>query len=278
MLTLDRLFAEHVATGLARQMALGDVIGERGWQLDLTRGTVTVCDDLRYHVQLLGTESDEAGNWLWAWANEASEIPPALLRLSGWLREYGHRHEVAELTEPTFALRRADGHRLALLASGLTGRCYYRGPYPGGAVFFRLDDAPPQITVPIRPERVPSVLGQVIQSFPVDHRIAVDSFLRGNGPTWPATSSPTRPCWPASSGPEDTPRGSRNAMTARPVGSRVTASGRAPSTEPGILLAGDKCARMRSLAWHGVRGYARPIEDRLSKRTAVQCAVARTIL
>ncbi|WP_155370984.1 DUF6882 domain-containing protein [Catellatospora vulcania] len=178
MLTFDQLFAEHVATGLARQLALGDLIGARGWQLDLAGGTVTFGDDLRYRVQLLGTESHDEGSWLWAWANEASNLPPALLQLCGWLREFGDRQGIAELTEPSFALERADGHRLALLASGLTGRCYYRGPYAGGAVFFHLDDAPAQITSPVRPERALSVLGQVIQSFPVDHRVAVESFLR----------------------------------------------------------------------------------------------------
>ena len=189
MLTFDRLFAEHVATGLARQMALSDLIGDRDWQLDLTSGTVTFGGDLTYHVQLLGTESHDADTWLWAWANEASDLPPALLALCGWLREYGHSQAVAEFTEPTFALQRADGHRLALLASGLTGRCYFRGPYPGGAVFFHLDDAPPQINAPVRPERALSVLGQVIAGFPVDHRIAVESFLRQQ--SWRLDSAPT---------------------------------------------------------------------------------------
>ncbi|MEU8071636.1 MULTISPECIES: DUF6882 domain-containing protein [unclassified Micromonospora] len=181
MPTFDRLFAEHVGTGLARQLALADLLGERDWQLDVPDGTVTFGNDLRYRVQLLGTESHDDGTWLWAWANEASNLPPALLHLAGWLREYGHRQQVAELTEPTFPLRRADGHRLALLASGLTGRCYYRGPYDGGAVFFHLDDAPPQITAPVRPERVPTVLAQVLQSFPVEHRVTVEAFLHQQG-------------------------------------------------------------------------------------------------
>ena len=181
MPTFDRLFAEHVGTGLARQLALADLLGERDWQLDVPDGTVTFGNDLRYRVQLLGTESHDDGTWLWAWANEASNLPPALLHLAGWLREYGHRQQVAELTEPTYPLRRADGHRLALLASGLTGRCYYRGPYDGGAVFFHLDDAPPQITAPVRPERVPTVLAQVLQSFPVEHRVTVEAFLHQQG-------------------------------------------------------------------------------------------------
>jgi len=177
MLTFDRLFAEHVGTGVARQLALGDLIGKRGWELDLTSGTVMFGDDLRYQIQLLGTESHDDGSWLWAWANEASDFPPAVLQLCGWLREYGRGHGVAELTEPTFPLQRADGHRLALVASGLTGRCYFRGPYSGGAVFFHLDDAPPQITAPVRPERALTVLSEVIQSVPVDHRVVVESFL-----------------------------------------------------------------------------------------------------
>ncbi|MGI5146457.1 DUF6882 domain-containing protein [Plantactinospora sp. CA-294935] len=189
MLTFDRLFAEHVATGLARQMALSELVGERDWQLDLPSGTVTFGNDLRYHIQLLGTESHDDGSWLWAWANEASDLPPAVLRLCGWLREYGHRQGIAELTEPTFALRRADGHRLALLASGLTGRCYFRGPYSGGAVFFHLDDAPPQITAAVRPERALTVLGQVIQGFQVEHRIAVESFLHQQ--SWRLDQAPT---------------------------------------------------------------------------------------
>jgi hypothetical protein len=189
MPTFDQLFAEHVATGLARQIALGELIGDRGWQLDLTSGTVTFGEDLRYHIQLLGTESHGDGSWLWAWANEASNLPPALLHLCGWLREYGHREGVAEFTEPAFALERADGHRLALLASGLTGRCYYRGPYAGGAVFFHLDDTPPQITAPIRPERTLTVLSEVIRGFPVDHRVAVESFLRQQ--SWRVDPAPT---------------------------------------------------------------------------------------
>jgi hypothetical protein len=100
MLTFDRIFAEHAATGLARQLALCELIGERGWELDLTSGTVTFGDDLRYGVQLLGTESHDDGSWLWAWANEASNLPPALLHLCGWLREYGTGIRLQSLPSP----------------------------------------------------------------------------------------------------------------------------------------------------------------------------------
>ncbi|GIJ54945.1 hypothetical protein Vau01_024610 [Virgisporangium aurantiacum] len=175
------MFARHVATALARQLALGDLLGDRGWSLDIGTGTATFGTDLRFRVQLLGTESEDDGTWLWAWANTGSALPPALLHAADGLREHGRQTGPAELTEPTFRLDRADGHQLSLLASGLTGRCYYRGPYPGGALFFQLEDVPAQVLAPARPERVLSVLGQVIQAYDVDHRTVVESFLAQQG-------------------------------------------------------------------------------------------------
>jgi hypothetical protein len=183
----DELFAQHVATAYGRQLALADLIGERAWQLDLTEGAATFGDDLRYPIQLLGTESHLDGSWLWAWANADSNLPHQLLHLSEWLRSFGEQTGIAELTDPTFPLDRADGARLALIASGLTGRCYYRGPYDGGAVFFHLEDLPAEIIAPVSPERAFLVLGQVIQAFPVDHRITLLSFLQQQG--WSITDN-----------------------------------------------------------------------------------------
>ncbi|WP_433824650.1 DUF6882 domain-containing protein [Actinoplanes sp. CA-015351] len=184
MSRFEELFTQHVATAFARQLALADRIGERDWQLDLTEGVVTFGEDLRYPVQLLGTESDGSGShgsWLWAWANTGSNLPVHLLHLSEWLRGYGEQAGVAELTEASFPLERADGARLALIASGLTGRCYYRGPYDGGAVFFHLEGLPASLIEPVSPERAFLVLGQVIQAFPVDHRAMLLAFLGQQG-------------------------------------------------------------------------------------------------
>ncbi|WP_033344035.1 DUF6882 domain-containing protein [Catenuloplanes japonicus] len=185
MTAFEELFSRHVATAFARQLALADHIGERDWQIDLTEGVATFGDDLRYRVQLLGTESHLDDTWLWAWANE---VPQELLGLAMWMREYGGNNAVAELTEATFALDRASGVQLALIASALSGRCYYRGPYEGGALFFHLEGLPAEIIAPARPERVFTVVGQVLQGFPVDHRLMVTSFLAQQG--WEVEDSP----------------------------------------------------------------------------------------
>jgi uncharacterized protein DUF6882 len=178
MAGFDDLFSRHVVTAMARQIALADLLGERDWSVDLAAGAATFGDDLRFPIQLLGTESHADGTWLWAWANTGSNIPPALLHLSGWLKGYGEQAAIPELTERSFSLDRADGHRLALLASGLTGRPYYRGPYDGGALFFHLENVPPQ---PVTPERAITVISQSIAAFPIDHRVAVVSFLEQQG-------------------------------------------------------------------------------------------------
>ncbi|GAA3132565.1 hypothetical protein GCM10010466_23960 [Planomonospora alba] len=175
----------HLAPGLAsafaRQLALGDLIGERGWQVDISAGRVTFGDDLTFPIQLLGTESHLDRTWLWAWANSGSDLPGEVLRAALWLRDYGGRYGLAELTEPGMGLGEVDGHLIALLAGALTGRCYYRGPYQGGALFFLVEDTPPRVSAPVAPERLLRVLAQVLQTYPVDHRTLVEGFLSQQG-------------------------------------------------------------------------------------------------
>ncbi|WP_246613065.1 DUF6882 domain-containing protein [Paractinoplanes bogorensis] len=183
MSAFDDLFSRHVLTGIARQFAFADVIGERNWAVDMGAGVATFGDDLRFPLQLLGSESHGDNSWLWAWANHASNLPPALTQLCTWLRGYGETQGVAELTERSFPLERADGHRLALVASGLTGRPYYRGPYEGGALFFHLEGVPQQ---EILPERALTVISQTISAFPFDHRAGVGAFFEQQG--WPVDS------------------------------------------------------------------------------------------
>ena len=181
MPSFRELLTQHVATGVARQLALGELLGERNWQLSTSQGVAGFGDDLHFPVQLLGSESEAGQTWLWAWANEQSNLPPAVLHLCGWLYEYGRNAGVAEFVEPELRLARANGQELALVASGLTGRCYYRGPYDGGAVFFHLENVPAQVLAPVAPERALTVMTRVIQTFEVDHRGAVLAFLQQQG-------------------------------------------------------------------------------------------------
>ncbi|MBB2910175.1 hypothetical protein FHS43_001438 [Streptosporangium becharense] len=181
MNNLQQHLSRCIASSLARQIAFGELTGHLGWAVDVNTGTITFGDDLRFPIQLLGTESDAEQTWLWAWANTRSNLPPALLRAATWLREYGLQHRIPELTEAQVPLDSADGHLLALLSAGLTGRCYYRGSHQGGAVFLLVEAVPDSVLAPVPPERAVAVLSHAIGMCELDHRTLVGSFLTQQG-------------------------------------------------------------------------------------------------
>ncbi|MDS9993260.1 hypothetical protein PNQ69_10770 [Xanthomonas sp. A2111] len=68
-----------------------------------------------------------------------------------------------------------------LLAGALRGRCYYRAPYDGGALFFLLDDVPAAVFAPCDDARVLRLLGELPMQFELDHRTMTDGFLADQG-------------------------------------------------------------------------------------------------
>jgi len=178
--SFQTLLARHIGTAFARQMALADLLGERGWRLDLAEGVAHFGDDLHFPVQLLGSAAEDSASWLWAWANTASNLPEHLLVAANALRERGERDGPTELATASLPLE-DDGHMIALLAAALSARCYYRGPYRGGALFFLVDDVPATVFAPCDDPRVLSLLGQLVAQFPLDHRAMTEGFLDDQG-------------------------------------------------------------------------------------------------
>lgn len=173
-----KLFSQHAGTAFAKQLAFADFLGERGWGVDLHTGMVTFGSDLVYPLQLLGSESDGDGSWLWAWANDASNLPKPLLENANQLKNLGEKEGISELVERSFLAKEVNGHMLSMVASGMvSGSCYYRGPYSGGALYFLVRDIPNEIISPVNPERAITVISQVIAQFEVDHQLFVESFL-----------------------------------------------------------------------------------------------------
>lgn len=180
-----RLFNEHVAAAFDKQDHPVDVIGQRPWRFNMAAGTLTLGDDLRWQVQVLGTQADESNTWLWAWANAASNIPPALVRAAGAMRALGEQHGIPELTEPELPVTDdVNGHFLSMAASGALGaRGYYRGPYDGGAVFLLITDAgvPPVPTGTGYPILRVAMRYQQALNYPCDPRPALEGYLRYYG-------------------------------------------------------------------------------------------------
>jgi hypothetical protein len=157
-------------------------LGERNWSVDIKEGMCAFGDDLRFPMQLLGTEAEDSATWLWAWANEASNLPPQFLISCSALRKLGTTLGLRELTERSYPLEVADGHSISLIASGIDGECcYYRGPYNGGALFFLVKNVPAELLRPVACERAITVLSEVIAQFEVNHRLMAESFLKSQG-------------------------------------------------------------------------------------------------
>lgn len=131
----------HAPASFDKQLHLADLISDLPWHFDMATGTLSFGDRYRWHAQVLGTESYENNTWLWAWANEASNIADVLLEAAHTMLELGEEQGIPELLQPQFPLEQADGHLLSLIASCVChANTYFRGAYDGGAVFLLIDD------------------------------------------------------------------------------------------------------------------------------------------
>lgn len=176
---MTSVFVKYTLASCGKQLHFSEMIGDEDWNYDLAAGLLSFGNKCLWHAQLLGTESDATGTWLWAWANTESNIPTHLLVASLALKAYGELHGHAELTTPQVPLNHVDGHTLALLASGVCeADAYYRCPYEGGALFVLIkDDTFPKCQDPPL-QRIATVFPQAIASLDIpDHKLALAGYL-----------------------------------------------------------------------------------------------------
>ena len=161
------------------QLLLSTLIQGFPWTYEVQTGVLSFGDRLQFNAIVLGTESEETGTWLWAWANEASGIPVELQAASLKLRSLGEEHGITELTESIVPLDHADGHTFASIAVGEgIGKAYYRAPYDGGAAFLLITDESLRFEVENPVQRVLTVFPQAISAMELpDHREALRGYL-----------------------------------------------------------------------------------------------------
>jgi hypothetical protein len=143
---LDDLFIKHGAASFDKQIYFDAMLGKAGWSFDLANGVLAFRrphdEPLQLNAQTLGTESDESNTWLWAWANKTSGIPVALLMASLEIKTLGEKERIPELMTPEWLLSpKVNGQRFAAIASGVCrAGCYFRAPYPKGALYLLIKD------------------------------------------------------------------------------------------------------------------------------------------
>ena len=179
MITLERMFEVHAAYSLDKQLALADLLkGSKGWRFDMESGTITFGEQTAFPAQILGTESQSDGTWLWSWANIQSGIPEKLLKSAQQLRAFGQQHEVPDLTKEELPLAEVKGEFLAMIASGVCkSDGFYRGAYPGGAIYLLLQLPEHQKKAGDSAQRAASVFTEVITRYSLNHRNAFLNYL-----------------------------------------------------------------------------------------------------
>ena len=181
MSTLTEYFEQYALVALEKQARLFSFLGEHVLDLDLDAGTARF-NDLSIPFQALGTESDNALTWLWAWAEEQTEIPDRLLASARELKAMGEKEGLPELLLPSLDLNRADGTMLSLIASEVCNASgYYRDPYEGGALFLLLYGIALDDRQVFDRAGLVRQLADLAARYVFNHRNALVSYFRARG-------------------------------------------------------------------------------------------------
>jgi hypothetical protein len=175
---------DRFALGSAEQQEHAqEVVGGHPFTADLSRGVVGFEPGLEVRAELIGTEADNPGSWMWAWANP-SGFPDRVTAAARHARAYGEQQGVTELTTGEIPLDgTALGYRLAVVTCGLAGGyAYYPATAAPGTTAYLLLDHPSLALPPVQLSRVLGVLTAVSASGQIaDWRHALFSYAQQRG-------------------------------------------------------------------------------------------------
>lgn len=181
MTKLTAFVEKYGLLSLEKQDKLAYLLGEHRCELDLDTGKAHF-NNFQFPFQVLGTESDNTLTWLWAWAEEQSEVPADLITASRTLRTWGSSAGIREFSIPSVDLTRADGLLFSLIASEVCkASCYYCDAYEGGALYVLIFDNIIDIQPSFDLNLLIKQLLYLISRYDLDHRKALLSYLTVKG-------------------------------------------------------------------------------------------------
>jgi hypothetical protein len=185
--SLSDLFHQCAGLGWEKQRRLVDLVGDAPWLFDKNQGTLRFGDLCTLPVQILGTESEGTGTWLWGWANAASGIPGSLLASAERLKSVGEAQGLSALTTPHFPIAPdLNGHVLSLIGTVLAkADGYYRCAYPQGAMYVLVFKLPlPPLGERVDPTTIVTVFLELMGQYSLDHYKAFLAYLEQHGLTY----------------------------------------------------------------------------------------------
>lgn len=189
MPTFTELLDDAAILSFEHQLHLADVLGEHSWRVNMAEQAFEFTGEkprtcTRFHF--IGSAAPGPRSWLWGWANPTS-YPAPLLGLGEFVRDFGRRQNVRELTESEVAFDQLPGsptepHPVAGMfveavkpvANIWTS---YTGEVAGGTRAAFLVEHPDFALPPPEPARVMRVLQQATAELGLtDHRRAIHSY------------------------------------------------------------------------------------------------------
>lgn len=189
MPTFTELLDDAALLSFEHQLQLADVLGEHSWRVDMAKPVFEFTGDkprtcTRFHF--VGSAAPGPRSWLWAWANPTG-YPAPLLGLAEYVRDFGHRHGIRELTEPEIAFDELPGSPTeAHLVAGMfveaskavaNNWTSYTGEVEGGTRATFLVEHPDFVLPAPEPARVMRTLQQSVAELELsDHRRAFHAY------------------------------------------------------------------------------------------------------
>ena len=181
IINYDTLLEKYVGIAFEKQYNLAEIIGESDWNIDLNTGNISF-GSLSFPSQILGTYSFDSGTWLWAWANEASDIPSHLLSEAQALKKLGEENNIEFLSMAEYKMEPTDVHSLGLIASGyFSSSAYYAGNFGSGILLITLKDDSIDSVSYNEHLRILSVFPEIVKNFTVNHKRSLINYLNTKG-------------------------------------------------------------------------------------------------
>ena len=181
MTTLIEQFEQCALAGREKQEKFLRLVGEHTVELDLDAGLARFTKHHAFPFQVLGTESENTLSWLWAWADEQTEMPQTLMKASFAMKVWLETKGLQEYARPSLDLDLADGTILSLVATQVCNAgCFYRDHYEGGALFILLYGAEIAAQAPFDRRELVRTLDDLIERYGFNHRNALRSYFRGS--------------------------------------------------------------------------------------------------
>jgi hypothetical protein len=182
MLTLTEHFEHCALAGREKQAKFLRLVGEHSLELDLDAGIARFTKHHAFPFQVLGTESENSLSWLWAWADEQTEMPASLVKASQAMKVWLETKGLQEYALPSVDLDRADGTMLSLIATDVcSAGCFYREHYEGGSLFLLLFSSEISAQDPFDRKELVRSLDDLIELYDFNHRNALLSYFRASG-------------------------------------------------------------------------------------------------